>query len=115
MASSSQRKQRSGARDRRVWSEFGDPQDSAAGDRETPVLPPEKQTLQVRVSRKGRKGKTVTIISGFKTAPETLTALLKQLKTHCGAGGTVKDATLEIQGEHGDNLVRKLRQLGYKA
>jgi translation initiation factor 1 len=71
--------------------------------------------LKVQASRKGRKGKTVTVISGFQTQQETLTKLLKQLKNQCGTGGTVKDDTLEIQGDHTQKLVEVLIQLGYKA
>jgi translation initiation factor 1 len=71
--------------------------------------------LRVQASRKGRKGKTVTIISGFQTKPETLAELLKQLKTQCGSGGTVKEETIEIQGDHSQKLVELLTKLGYKA
>jgi len=67
----------------------------------------------VQASRKGRKGKTVTVISGFQAKPETLATLLKQLKTQCGSGGTVKEDTIEIQGDQ--KLVQLLAQLGYKA
>jgi len=111
--SSSNRKatQRSAGRDRVVYSEFGS--HAAATERAVPDLPPAQQTLRLQTSRKGRKGKTVTIISGFQTKPETLAALLKQLKAHCGAGGTVKDLTLELQGDHREKLAQKLAQLGY--
>jgi len=47
--------------------------------------------------------------------PETLATLLKQLKTQCGSGGTVKEDTIEIQGDHSQKLVQLLAQLGYKA
>ena len=101
-----------------VYSEFGKfahKDNSPALERAVPELPPAQQNLKVQASRKGRKGKTVTVISGFQTKPETLEALLKQLKTQCGAGGTVKDNTIEIQGEHNQKLVQILTQLGYKA
>jgi translation initiation factor 1 len=101
-----------------IYSEFGQfaqKDNSPALERAVPELPPAQQTLKVQASRKGRKGKTVTVISGFQTKPETLETLLKQLKTQCGAGGTVKDNTIEIQGEHNQKLVQILTQLGYKA
>lgn len=100
---------------RMVYSEFGPGSKPAAVERPIQELPPNQQNLRVQASRKGRKGKTVTVISGFQTQPETLTKLLKQLKTQCGSGGTVKDNTLEIQGEHAQKLVEILTQLGYKA
>ncbi len=78
-------------------------------------IPPAQQTLKVQVSRKGRGGKTVTIIDGFQHRPETLTALAKALKAQCGTGGTAKDSTIEIQGDHGDKLLALLQKRGYTA
>jgi translation initiation factor 1 len=97
-----------------VYQEFGQRENAAALERGVPDLPPERQTLKVEASRKGRKGKTVTIISGFQSPPETLAKLLKKLKTQCGSGGTLKEDTLEIQGEHRQKIVDILTQLGYK-
>jgi translation initiation factor 1 len=83
--------------------------------RAEPDLPPSQQDLRVQISRKGRKGKSVTIISGFQMSAERLKALAKQLKNQCGTGGTVKEKTIEIQGEHPEKLVEILTGLGYKA
>ncbi|NJR47183.1 MAG: stress response translation initiation inhibitor YciH, partial [Hyellaceae cyanobacterium CSU_1_1] len=47
--------------------------------------------------------------------PETLNQLLKKLKSQCGSGGTVKDNTLEIQGDHKQKLLETLTKIGYKA
>ncbi|MEM9945087.1 MAG: translation initiation factor [Cyanobacteria bacterium P01_D01_bin.36] len=99
--------------DRVVYSEFGTA--SAATERAVPDLPPNQQDLRIQVSRKGRKGKSVTIISGFAHKPETLKSLAKQLKAQCGSGGTVAGNTIEIQGEHGPKLVAVLTNKGYKA
>jgi len=106
--------QRGGRADRLVYQEFGsDP--SPALERGQPDLTPAQQTLTIQASRKGRKGKTVTIISGFQVKSETLSDLLKQLKGKCGAGGTVKeDKILEIQGDHRSTLKPALESLGYK-
>lgn len=97
-----------------VYQEFGENSNSAALERGIQELPPNQQNLRVQASRKGRKGKTVTIISGFQAQPETLTKLLKQLKAQCGSGGTVKDDTLEIQGDHAQKLLQVLTQMSYK-
>lgn len=99
--------------DRIVYQEFGN--NSAAVERATPDLPPAQQNVRIQASRKGRKGKTVTVISGFQSQPETLAALVKQLKTQCGTGGTFKDNEIEIQGDHSQKLLQILTQLGYKA
>ena len=98
-----------------VYSEFGNYENSAALERGTPEVPPNQQTLKVEASRKGRGGKTVTVISGFQEKPETLADLAKQLKAQCGTGGTVKDNEIEIQGEHKQKLAEILKKLGYKA
>jgi len=96
-----------------VYREFGN-DNSAAIERGIQELPPSQQNLRVQASRKGRKGKTVTIINGFQAKPETLDALVKQLKTQCGTGGTIKDNEIEIQGDHKQKLVEILTKLGYK-
>ena len=83
--------------------------------RGVPDLPPQQQSLRVQTTRKGKGGKTVTVVSGFQSSPETLAQLLKQLKAKCGSGGTVKDDTLEIQGDHRQTLVQLLVALGYPA
>lgn len=69
----------------------------------------------VRVGRqtKGRRGKGVTVITGLPLRGEALAQLAKQLKQRCGAGGTVKDGVIEIQGEHRDLLVQELSGQGY--
>jgi translation initiation factor 1 len=61
-----------------VYREFGD--NPAAVERAVPELPVSQQNLRVQASRKGRKGKTVTVITGFQAKPETLVGLLKQMK-----------------------------------
>lgn len=71
----------------------------------------------VRVSRetKGRKGKGVTLVSGLPLAENELKALAKQLKQHCGTGGSLKSGVIEIQGDHRDKLVERLTKEGYQA
>jgi translation initiation factor 1 len=103
------------SKNRIVYQEFSSPLSSEALERATPDLPPQQQNLRIQASRSGRKGKTVTIITGFQSSAETLAKLLKQLKTQCGSGGTVKENSLEIQGDHRDKLLQLLIQLGYKA
>lgn len=81
--------------------------------------PPARQTIKVMRERSGRKGKTVTVASGFELTTDELAALAKLLKNLCGAGGTSKIEaglqTVEIQGDHRDKVVEKLKALGYKA
>lgn len=72
---------------------------------------------RVRVGREvaGRGGKGVSVISGLPLAGADLEALASRLKRLCGAGGAVRDGTIEIQGDHRDRLVAELRVLGYDA
>ena len=102
-------------RQRIAYQEFGDADNSQALERGVPDLPPERQDLRIQATRSGRKGKTVTVITGFQHKNETLSKLLKQLKAKCGTGGTVKENSLEIQGEHKQKLLEILTKLGYKA
>lgn len=96
-----------------VYQEFGDNNPALA--RGVPDLPASEQDVRIQASRKGRKGKTVTVITGFKAKNETLVELVKKLKSQCGTGGTVKENEIEIQGEHTQKLLQILTQLGYKA
>lgn len=75
------------------------------------------QPARVRVSREvaGRGGKGVSVISGLPLSEDALEALATQLKKQCGAGGAVKDGSIEIQGDHRDRLVAALQKLGYDA
>ncbi|PSB15162.1 stress response translation initiation inhibitor YciH [filamentous cyanobacterium CCP1] len=98
-----------------VYSEFGHHENADATERPIAELPPNQQNLRVQASRKGRKGKTVTVISGFQAKPETLADILKKLKTQCGAGGTIEENEILIQGDHAQKLVQLLVQMGYKA
>jgi translation initiation factor 1 len=77
-------------------------------------LAPKQQTAYVKRDRKGRAGKTVTVIYGLQHTPATLKELLAMLKNTCGAGGTIKETGLEIQGDQRDKVAEKLLQLGYK-
>ena len=63
------------------------------------LTPPEKQSARLGVERR-KKGKVVTVVRGVPAEENDLPALLGQLKAACGAGGTIKDDLLEIQGNH---------------
>ncbi|MBI1878021.1 MAG: stress response translation initiation inhibitor YciH [Chloroflexi bacterium] len=81
-------------------------------------LPPAQQDLKIMRDKKGRRGKMVTVISGFRLTETDLTTLAKTLKALCGAGGTVKHEDglqiIEIQGDHREKIAEKLKGLGYK-
>lgn len=70
--------------------------------------------VRVGQTSKGRGGKTVTIVSGLPLALGEMEALATRLKKRCGTGGTIRDGTIEIQGEHRDGIIEFLRSLGYQ-
>ena len=80
---------------------------------ETPRIPPEKQTARLSIEKR-KKGKMVTVIQGLPAEGNDLPALLADLKTVCGAGGTLKDEILEIQGKHLDRIREHLAKLGFR-
>lgn len=74
---------------------------------------PEKQTARLNVEKR-KKGKVVTVVRGLPPEENNLPALLGQLRTACGAGGTLKDGLLEIQGNHLERIRDLLADVGYR-
>jgi translation initiation factor 1 len=77
------------------------------------VAAPAKKKPIVRLDRKGRGGKAVTVIEGLQLSVEDGETLLKQLKAKLGAGGTAKNGALEIQGDHCDAVMEELSGKGF--
>ncbi|MAT38805.1 MAG: stress response translation initiation inhibitor YciH [Ectothiorhodospiraceae bacterium] len=71
-------------------------------------------TLDIRLETKGRKGKGMTVISGFHHHKQHLEKIAKELKATCGAGGTVKRDAIEIQGDHREKVAQHLEKKGFK-
>ncbi len=82
---------------------------------EEKTLAPGEQKLVVRIDRRQRAGKQVSVVDGFVGTRDDLAALARILKTRCGVGGSAKDGQICIQGDLRDKLVAILTELGYRA
>ena len=83
------------------------------------AIPPDSRRRQadpvvLRIEKGGRGGKTVTVISRLQFHPAGKEELLRKLKSSCGAGGTMKNDDLEIQGDHRPRLKTLLEEMGYR-
>jgi len=76
--------------------------------------PPSDGYVRLRREVKGRGGGTVIVITGVPLADAALKELAGALKKRCGCGGTAKNGTIEIQGDHRDALLQELQTRGYR-
>lgn len=75
---------------------------------------PKKGKLIIRYETAHRGGKKVTIVERFSGTAEQMKELGKDLKRHCGTGGSIVDDEILVQGDHREKLKKYLRSLGYK-
>jgi translation initiation factor 1 len=73
----------------------------------------EKQTARVRTEKRKAK-RMVTVVSGLSGQETDLAGLLAKLKAACGAGGSLEDENLVIQGDQAERIGNVLRQVGYR-
>lgn len=77
------------------------------------TLPNKEQHLKVLLDKKQRKGKQVSLITGFQGSDDNMKNLAKLLKTKCGTGGSVKDGEIVIQGDFRNKIAEILLAEGY--
>lgn len=101
---------------RRVYSTEGGRIDRSVARRApAPAGPqaPNDGVVRIFRDRSGRNGKVVTVIRGLPA--KDVDERASDLKRLCGAGGSVKDGAVEIQGDHRARIAERLRGLGYTA
>ena len=91
----------------------GEPAPAREEKRPGTVTDGKGRQVRIRLETGGRKGKAVTVVSGLGHDPQTMERIARALKQHCGAGGTVKEGTLEIQGDQRERVGAYLQHSGY--
>jgi translation initiation factor 1 len=77
------------------------------------AAPPSDGIVRVLRETKGRGGKAVTVVRGVPVDAAGLLKLGQDLKAACGSGGTVKDGTIEVQGDHVEKVMALLQQRNF--
>lgn len=98
----------------RICPDCGQPAMNCLCQQQKAIVAKGDGVARVSLETKGRKGKGVTIISGLPLTPEGLAELAKRLKQRCGSGGTVKEGTIEIQGDHRQTVSEELERQGHR-
>ena len=96
-----------------VYSTNPDCQYENIEEEEAETLPNNQQKLRISMEKKGRGGKTVTLIKGFIGTEDDLKELGKLLKTKCGVGGSAKEGEIIIQGDFKQRIIDLLKAEGY--
>ena len=96
------------------WREFDDSLETFETDCSINNSPKIDRIVRVKATRGGKGGKTVTIITGLGLNNLEAKALLKKLKAKCSTGGTLKKASVELQGDQVERVINFLRKEGYR-
>ena len=95
------------------WIEFNN-NNIKKEDIEHKVCESQLKKIKIYKEKKGKKGKTVTVISGFESQNTSLNEeLLKKLKIYCGTGGSLNERGIQLQGDIQDRVKFFLRKEGY--
>tara|TARA_B100001250_G_scaffold338199_1_gene305223 strand:- start:427 stop:750 length:324 start_codon:yes stop_codon:yes gene_type:complete len=96
------------------WQEFGESSPNESKNKLDSFQSKFDLPVRVKKTRGGKAGKTVTIVSGLVMSLSESKKLLKKLKVKCGTGGTLKEDTLELQGDKVIEVIEHLIKEGYK-
>lgn len=96
-----------------VWSDDGSHKNKKK--KEYPEITPGSFIFSIRLEKKGRGGKSVTVIYDYPENPKFFKKLVKELKRLCGVGGTLKPDSIEIQGDQREKIAEFLDLKGFKS
>jgi translation initiation factor 1 len=83
-------------------------------DRASAPSPAGGKGIRIRLDRRA-SGRVVTLVSGVPGAPAEVAALARDLRAACGSGGTVREDTIELQGDHRDKIEAALAARGLRS
>ena len=69
--------------------------------------------ISLKLDTKARKGKIVTVASGFNLSQMEIKSVMKQLKKNCSTGGTVKNGSIELQGNFIESVKSELTRQNF--
>ena len=98
----------------RVCATCGWPADDCRCSKPAEEAVPKKVVAKLRMEKKGRGGKSVTVIDGLPRNEAFLEGLAKELKKACGTGGAVREGAVELQGDRRERLRTLLETRGYQ-
>ncbi len=91
-----------------------EPQSSLPEDTDAGRTAPQKSHLHVLIEKKGRGGKTATIVEGFEISDDEVEEIGRTLRKKLGCGGSARGGEILIQGERKDDTMQLLRDMGFK-
>lgn len=93
---------------------FAPSETTPEAEAETASAPDTSVPVRIQRQTKGRKGKGVTVVMDLPDQPELLQEFASALRKTCGVGGSVKNGTIELQGDQRQSAQRWLEQKGFK-
>ena len=95
------------------WIEFNN-NNINEGDIKNKVCEDQPKKIKIHKEKKGKRGKTITVISGFGSQNTSqISELLKKLKVYCGTGGSLNEQGIQLQGDMQDKVKFFLHKEGY--
>ncbi len=92
-----------------------EPQPSPQPGNSTTSQPHNQTTpLHVLIEKKGRGGKTATIVEGFEISDDEVDEIARTLRKRLGTGGSARGGEILIQGDRKTDVVGMLKEMGFK-